>query len=227
MMMHGSLLKPLVVLLGGIAVTACTSNGSKVSLTPTSTLAVISDVRPVSKEHVLYRRIAVAPDVANMPDQIRSTILKVVSPQEVIEALQSDLRDANMLVDPGRQPKAILRVSYRSLDLPLAIGFSSNATAVFLYQLRRLKDGEVVFAREITTQAKFAGGDAASRLVGTGRAAVMANLASAVRCLDLAAYGRAPMDCGLVPTGEFSNPMQLYLPPFLSLPVATHSYSSG
>jgi hypothetical protein len=48
-------------------------------------------------------------------------------------------------------------------------------------------------------------------VVGVGRVALMTNIASAMRCIDMAAYGQAPQDCALTPGFNYRAPTYKFL----------------
>ena len=152
--------------------------------------------RPLSPEHLLYRQVALDP-VADMPQKVGKFLIPITSAKEMNEALRETLDRANMLAPPGTQPKARLLVRWCGLDAPQKISFSSQATASLSYTLIRAQNGEQLFHRDIVTVSRSTGGDASDRLKGNARLALLTNLASAIVCLDKAAYGRAPADCAL------------------------------
>lgn len=154
--------------------------------------------RPLTPDHPLYRQVALDP-VIDMPGNVGKFLVPITSAKELNEALRETLDRANMLAPAGAQPKAKLVVRWVGLDAPQKIGFSSHATASLSYTLMRVPSGEQLFRRDIVTAASSNGGDASDRLRGTARLALLTNLASAVVCLDKAAYQRAPADCALTP----------------------------
>jgi hypothetical protein len=158
--------------------------------------------RPLSPDHPLFQRVALDP-VADMPSKVGNFLMPITSATEMNEALRQTLERANMLAPPGVQPKARLLVRWGSLRAPAKISFSSEATATLSYTLIRLENGQELFRREISTFSRSTGGDGADRLKGNARLAIMTNLASAVLCLDKAAYGRAPADCALTPQASY------------------------
>lgn len=154
--------------------------------------------RPLSPDHPLYRQVALDP-VADMPNKVGKFLIPITSAKELNEALRQTLDRANMLAPPGTAAKVHLQVRWIGLDAPQKISFSSEATARLSYTLVRAENGEQLFSRDISTSSQSRGGDASDRLKGNARLAIMTNLASAVVCLDKAAYQRAPADCTLTP----------------------------
>lgn len=154
--------------------------------------------QPLSPAHALYRQVALDP-LADMPKQVGRFLIPITSAKEMNEALRQTLDRANMLAPPGTQPKVRLLVRWVGLDAPQKISFSSEATARLSYTLIRVQNGEQLFRRDITTVSRSTGGDASDRLKGNARLAILTNLASAILCLDKAAYQRAPADCALQP----------------------------
>jgi hypothetical protein len=154
--------------------------------------------KPVPPGHPLYRQVALDP-VADMPDKVGKFLIPITSAKEMNQALRETLEQANMLAPPGAQAKTHLQVRWIALDAPQKISFSSHATARLSYTLVRSENGQQLFSRDISTFSQSRGGDASDRLKGNARLAIMTNLASAVVCLDKAAYERAPADCALQP----------------------------
>jgi len=154
--------------------------------------------RPLSPDHPLYRQVALEL-LADMPEKVGKFLIPITSSKEMNEALRQTLDRANMLAPPGAQPKARLLVRWAGLDAPQKISFSSEATASLSYTLVRAQNNEQLFRRDITTFSRSTGGKGSDRLKGNARLAILTNLASAIVCLDKAAYGRAPADCALKP----------------------------
>jgi hypothetical protein len=151
--------------------------------------------RSVPADHPLRGRITVEP-VAAMPKRVGSLLIPVAKPAEFDTALKLALEHSNMLAGPEAAPKARLHVTWRWLDAPAKIGFSAKARVAIAYELRRIDTGQTIFQREVTSEARTTGGgDASLRLRHNARAAIQRNIAGAITCLDLAAYGRAPADC--------------------------------
>jgi hypothetical protein len=161
--------------------------------------------KPLSPDHPLYRQVALDP-VADMPEKVGRFLIPITSAKEMNEALRQTLDHANMLAPPGTQPKARLLVRWVGLDAPQKISFSSEATASLSYTLIRVQNGEQLFRRDIRTVSRSTGGDASDRLKGNARLALLTNLASAIVCLDKAAYQRAPADCALQPQMVYRAP---------------------
>lgn len=181
--------------------------GPRVSLLPFESGLGFAPARPqaLQPDHPLFERVTVEP-VQNMPGRIGSFLAPVTNPDEFNAALRQTLASANMLAGPDTA-RARLRVTWRQFDLPFRIGLSSRAMVSVHYELSRIDNGQVIFEREIVTQAESRGGEASARARGTGRAAVLANIASLTLCLDKAAVQWAPSDCALRPTGRFSAPI--------------------
>jgi hypothetical protein len=158
--------------------------------------------RPLSPDHPLFQRVALDP-VVGMPNKVGKFLVPITSAKEMNEALRETLERANMLAPPGTQPKARLQVRWGDLNAPSKISFSSEATATLTYTLFRIENGQELFRREISTASRSTGGDAADRLKGTARLAILTNLASAVLCLDKAAQMKAPADCALRPQANY------------------------
>ena len=157
----------------------------------------------------MFHRVIVE-DVQNMPSRVGSIFTPVTDPREFNAALRSTLASANMLAQGAGDARARLRVTWRQFDLPFHIGLSSRATVAINYELSRIDNGQVVFSRVISTEAEAHGGNASTRAQGTGRAAILANIASVTLCLDKAAYGQEPADCAVSPVGSFSAPLATY-----------------
>ena len=158
--------------------------------------------KPLSPDHPLYRQVALDP-VTDMPSKVGSFLVPITSAKELNDALRQTLESANMLAPPGSQPKVRLAVRWAGLKAPAKISASSEATASLSYTLIRVATGEELFRRDISTFSRSSGGDAADRLKGNARLALLTNLASVVVCLDKAAYMRAPADCALTPLATY------------------------
>jgi hypothetical protein len=163
--------------------------------------------RALPADHPLYGRVILETAAAGVHGQNAGA-----KSREWDEALRSTLASGNMLARDPADARVRLTVRWRSLDVPFRIGISSRATMAALYELRRIDTGQVIFSREIVTQVQARGGNAATRAKGTGHAAVAANLASAFLCMDKAAFGHAPANCALSPTGSFPAPIAVVTP---------------
>lgn len=151
--------------------------------------------RIVPMDHPLRGRVAVEP-VAEMPGRVGSLLVTIAKPAEFDSALKQALEQSGMLSAPEAAPKARLHVTWRWLDAPAKIGSSARASVAIAYELRRIDTGRIIFQREVTSEARTTGGrDASQRVRHNARKAIQRNIAAAVTCLDLAAYGRAPEDC--------------------------------
>ena len=173
----------------------------------------------LAPDHPLYHRVALEPR-AGMPDRVGHLFSKFADPKEVSGALRDALAGAGMAAEAPAAPKARLSVTWLGLEAPLKIGFSSHATARIRYALTRADNGQTIFTRDIVTEVKAKGGDGAKRLQGTARAAIAANIASAIFCLDKAAYGLAPADCALGVSGHFAAPV--YVPRMMPIFIRRH-----
>ncbi len=189
--------------------------GANVSLVPFKGPIRFTPHMPqaVSADHPLAGRVVVDP-VANMPNSVGGFLNRFVSARELNRALGDTLAEAGMRGGAEQSAPFRLFVTWVSLDSPFKIGTSSRAAVTLRYELRRTDSGAVIFRRDITTSAEASGGNAADRQRGTARAALAANLAGAIWCMDLAAYGRAPENCALSPTGRFAAPISVYVPSY-------------
>jgi hypothetical protein len=201
------------LLLALISVAAPAEARRPVSLLPFESEISFSPDQPrvIGADHPLFRRISVE-NVQNMPGRIGSFLVAVTDPGEFNAALRSTLSSANLLAQTEGDARARLRVTWRQFDMPFHIGMSSRASVAINYELSRIDNGQVIFSREILTGAEFRGGNAATRAQGTGRAAVLANIASVTLCLEKAAYGQAPADCAVHAVGRFSAPIAVAVP---------------
>jgi hypothetical protein len=181
------------------------AQGKAVPLQPVGLPFAPDSPTPLSPDHPLYRQVSLDP-VADMPEKVGKFLVPITSAKEMNEALRQTLDRANMLAPPGAQPKARLLVRWVGLDAPQKISFSSEATASLSYTLIRAQNGEQLFRRDITTVSRSTGGEGSDRLKGNARLAILTNLASAIVCLDKAAYQRAPSDCALQPRMTYRAP---------------------
>ncbi len=189
------------------------ANAQRVSLHPFESNLGFAPQRPraVDANHPLYGRILLE-EVEAMPRRIGSFLLPVTNARELNEALRGTLASSNMLAGSAAAARARLRVTWRRFDLPFRIGFSSRATVAVHYQLSRIDTGQVIYAREIVTAAESRGGEASARARGTGRAAILTNLASLVLCLERAPFEPPSDACVVRPTGSFSAPITVVTP---------------
>jgi hypothetical protein len=192
----------IVMCLAALATPGAAAAKSTVPLQPIGLPFAPESPKPLSPDHPLFQRVALEP-VADMPNKVGKFLVPITSATEMNEALRQTLERANMLAPPGVQPKARWVVRWRGLHAPSKISFSSEATATLSYTLFRLENGQELFRRDISTVSRSTGGDAADRLKGNARLAILTNLASAVLCLDKAAYGRAPADCALTAQASY------------------------
>jgi hypothetical protein len=151
--------------------------------------------RTVPANHPLRGRIVVEP-VAAMPKRVGTLFVSVAKPAEFDGAIKTALEQSGMLAAPQAAPSARLHVTWRWIDAPAKIGSSAQAKVAVAYELRRIDSGQTIFQREVTSEARTTGGrDASQRVRHNARKAIQRNIAAAIICLDLAAYGRAPGDC--------------------------------
>ena len=168
----------IVMCLAAGATPGAAAAQSAVPLQPIGLPFAPESPKPLSSDHPLFQRVALDP-VADMPRKVGKFLLPITSATEVNEALRQTLQRANMLAPPGIQPKARLLVRWGGLHAPSTISFSSEARATLSYTLIRLENGEELFRRDISTVSRSKGGDAADRLKGNARLAILTNLASA------------------------------------------------
>jgi hypothetical protein len=201
---HLVLMRRIPILITCLAASASTSPalGKAFPLNPIGLPFAPDSPKPLSPGHPLYHEVALDP-VADMPNKVGSFLVPITSAREMNEALRQTLERANMLAPPGIQPKTRLVVRWGGLNAPSKVSFSSEATARLSYSLVRIANGEELFRRDISTVSRSTGGDASDRLKGNARLAILTNLASAVLCLDKAAYGQAPVDCALIPGASY------------------------
>lgn len=157
-----------------------------------------SGPRSLPADHVLRAHVAVAP-IAGAPDKIGKFLLPITNARELNEGLSESLAHSGMLDEAAGKPVFRLVPTWEAFDAPSKISFSSRASVTIHYRLERIDTGAVVFARSITTASESRGGDASDRLKGVARLAILTNFASAIACLDHAAYGTAPIECALKP----------------------------
>jgi len=197
-------MRRIPTLLAAIAAAASTSDAlaKGFPLNPIGLPFAPDSPKPLAPDHPLYHQIALD-QVADMPSKVGSFLVPITSAKEMNEALRDTLERANMLAPPGAQAKARLVVRWAGLNAPAKISFSSEATARLSYSLIKIENGQELFRRDIATVSRSTGGDASDRLKGNARLAILTNLASAVLCLDKAAYGQAPADCALTPQASY------------------------
>lgn len=195
-----------------LAVAAMTLVSSPVTAKPAFSLQpfdaptfALQGLRPLPANHPLYRRVRLEP-IADMPAKVGGFLAPITNAQEMSEALRATLEGANMLAPDPATAKAQLSVRWVELDAPQNLSFSSKATASLDYSLVRIDNRQEIFRRSITTYARSQGGDGTKRFKGNARLAILSNLASAILCLDKAAFGQAPPDCALKPMISFRAP---------------------
>jgi hypothetical protein len=170
---------------------------------------------PVSPAHPLYHRIILAP-VTDMPATIGASSTLGLMAAAKRSSFEKGLRDTldrlNMLATFEAEAKFRLTPKWLGMDAPFRISFTSRAKVRMGWSLTRTDSGQEIFQRDIATSAESKGGDGSRRAIGVGRVALMANIASAARCLDKAAYGQAPQDCTLTPQFKYDAPRpQMYM----------------
>jgi hypothetical protein len=193
----------LLVLLGTSA-----ANAQSVSIRPfESSLGFAPQApRPVDAQHPLFGRILLE-DVQGMPTRVGSFLMPITRASEFNAALRSTLASANMLARSPGEARARLRVTWRRFDLPFRIGLTSRASVAVRYELSRIDNGQLIYAREIVTEMRARGGAGDARARGTGRAAILANIASLTLCLERAPFEPPSDRCYARPTGRFAAPI--------------------
>lgn len=157
--------------------------------------------RPVDSAHPLHHRIELG-EVEGLPTIVKSSALNWIGAAKrssVNKALRESVDKMNMLAPDTQTAKVRLSVRWVGSETPFRIATSNVASATLHYTLARIDDGRIVFERDITTSVKGGGVDASMRDNGIVRAAIGANFASALNCIDRAAFGSAPADCALEP----------------------------
>ena len=197
-------MKRIPTLLAALAAAASTGAALAKSfpLSPMGLPFAPESPRPLAPDHPLYRQVALDP-LVDMPGKVGSFLVPITNAREMNQALRDTLDRANMLAPPGAPAKARLVVRWAGLNAPAKISFSSEATATLSYSLVRVENGQELFRRDIVTVSRSTGGDASDRLKGNARLAILTNFASAVLCLDKAAYGQAPANCALTPQASY------------------------
>lgn len=192
---------------------ATPASARKVSLLPFDTSLGFAPAAPrvIGADHPFYHRIEVAP-IVGMPEKLGAFLVSYTKRAEVQDALERTIATAGLGAPAGTAPTLRLTATWLDFDAPQKIGFSSHATVTIRYELSRIPSGEVIFRRDITTEAKAHGGDGAERLKGTARSVILASLASATWCLERSPAGGAPADCALHPMGQFGEPLRLMVP---------------
>ena len=157
--------------------------------------------RPVDSAHPLHHRIEVG-EIEGLPPIVKSSALNVFGAAKrssVNKALRETVDKMNMLAPDAQAAKVRLSVRWGGSETPFRIATSNVASATMHYRLARIDDRRILFERDITTSVEGGGVDAAMRDDGIVRAAIGANFASALNCIDRAAFGSAPADCALEP----------------------------
>ncbi|MBU0657216.1 MAG: hypothetical protein EPO45_14310 [Sphingobium sp.] len=169
---------------------------------------------PLKPDHPLYRRIALE-QVADMPGVVggKATLgLAGAAKRSSFEkALRETMNKLNMLATTNAEAKVRLSPRWIDMDAPFKISFSSRASVTMGWSLTRIDNGQLLFQRDITTAAQSKGGNGTDRMVGVGRVALMTNIASALNCVDRAAYGVARQDCALSPNFEYKAPTYIFM----------------
>lgn len=208
-MTQGGIRVVVMMLMAGTAIAENPVQAKDVPLSPVGFPFDPVAPQPLTPQHPLYHRIALDP-VAEMPSVVGSGatggLIGTAKRSSFEKALAETLEKLNMLAPTEADAKVRLSPKWIELDSPLRISFSSHATAQLAWRLTRIDNGQEIFSREIETSAESRGGSGNDRAVGVGRVALMANIASAVVCIDKAAYGKAPDDCALKPAFTYRAP---------------------
>lgn len=173
----------------------------------------------VKPDHPLYHHILLEP-VIDMPAVVGTSaslgIMGAAKRASFEKALRETLNKLNLLSPDAAQAKVRLTPRWIGMDAPFKISFSSNATVRMGWALTRIDNGQTIFQRDIETSAESRGGDGSARATGVGRIALMTNIASAMSCIDKAAYGQAPANCALTPDFAYSAPTYtiIFVPKF-------------
>ncbi|WP_242125970.1 hypothetical protein [Sphingobium sp. Sx8-8] len=157
--------------------------------------------RPLVPAHPLYQRIEVG-EIEGLPPTIKSSSLNWIAAAKrssINMALRESLERMNMLASNTGAARARLIVGWGGDSTPFRIARRNRTTVTMHYRLIRIDNGQLLFDRDISTSVEGGGVDASMRDNGIVRAAIATNFASAVNCLDHAAFGEAPADCALVP----------------------------
>ncbi|MEC3948356.1 hypothetical protein [Sphingobium sp. HWE2-09] len=192
-----------------IAISPACAMAADVPLSPMGLPFKPGAPKAVAPDHPLYHRIALDP-VADMPGVVGASatagIMGAAKRSSFEKALRETLDKLNLLAPNETQAKVRLSPRWIGMDAPFKISFSSEATVRMGWRLTRIDNGQRIFDQEIATSAKSKGGSGSERATGVGRVALMTNIASAMRCIDLAAYGQAPQDCALTPDFTYKAP---------------------
>lgn len=127
------------------------------------------------------------------------------------KALRQTMDTLNMLAPTDAEAKVRLSPRWIDMNAPFRISFSSRASVTMGWSLTRIDNSQLLFQRDISTAAESNGGDGTARTVGVGRVALMTNIASALSCIDKAAYGAAPQDCALSPNFQYKAPTYIIM----------------
>ncbi len=182
--------------------------GGSMSMNPLNTSMQFSPHAPevVAASHPLSARVIVEP-IVNVPAKIGTFMNAFARAEDLNDALNDGMASAGMRSTSTARGIFRFTATWVSFDSPFKIGASSRASVTIRYELRRIDSGAVILQREITTSTSSSGGNAADRQRGTARAAIAANFAGAIWCLEQAAYGKAPENCAVSPVGSFSAPI--------------------
>ncbi len=189
---------------GAISMAAPASAGERVPLVPFKSPVIFAPYRPavVSSDHPFAGRIRIEP-IVGMPDRVGSFLNTFVRVKEMNRALADTLAASGMAAKAPQAAPYHLVVTWLAFESPFKISTSSRAKATLRYELRRTDSEEVIFRRDVVTSAQASGGVASERQRGTVRAALAANLAGAMWCLEQSPLGKAPLNCTTAPVGSF------------------------
>lgn len=204
----------LILIPAALVVSTTPALAADVPLSPIGLPFKPGTPRPVAPEHPLYHRIAIDP-VVDMPGVVGAGatggIMGAAKRSSFEKALRETLEKLNLLAPNAADAKVRLSPRWIDMDAPFKISFSSRATVRMGWSLTRIDNGQRIFDREIATSAESKGGSGSERATGVGRVALMTNIASAVRCIDQAAYGQAPQDCALTPDFTYQAPTYRFI----------------
>jgi hypothetical protein len=197
-----------------IAIIPASARADDVPLSPIGLPFQPGAPKAVAADHPLYHRIALDP-VADMPNVVGASatggIMGAAKRSSFEKALRETLEKLNLLAPSESEAKVRLSPRWINMEAPFKISFSSRAIVRMGWSLKRIDNGQPLFDRDISTAAESKGGSGSERAIGVGRVALMTNIASAVRCIDLAAYGQAPQDCALTPDFTYKAPIYRFM----------------
>lgn len=207
-------MRTLLLAAAAIAFSPASASAADVPLSPIGLPFSPGAPRPVAPDHPLYHRIALDA-VADMPGVVGTSatagIMGAARRSSFEKALRETLDKLNLLAPSEAEAKVRLSPRWIGMDAPFKISFASDATVRMGWRLTRIDNSQRIFDRDIATSAESKGGSGSERATGVGRVALMTNIASAMRCIDLAAYGQAPQDCTLTPGFTYHAPTYKFL----------------